>query len=339
MLSDGTHLHYPNDAHQLENGYLLITDRNNNRCVIVDKDGSVVWYYNHELKHPHNCDALPNGNILIADSDGKRVIEVNRNKDIVWQYGGGREQLLDWPRDADRLGNGNTLITDSRNNRVIEVTPDGRIVWCFKVPYFANFYDSDKLTNGNVLISDQQHHQILEVDLYGNVVWLYRNFRNKSNINAIIKNGSFRKRDINNLPENWILFNRFSEGGGRIIWDEGSSSYPCPGLELDRQGALCLQQLVSVNPGFVYRMGGRVRTAHLKDGSFAFLQMAFRDCMGGLIEDASRAPKGRLFAGDNDWVEDSFEAIAPEGACSVELRFTISGPGSAWVKNIMFLGM
>src|SRR5690554_6900063 len=38
-LSDGTHLAYPNDAHPLDDGTLLITDRNNDRCVIASRDG------------------------------------------------------------------------------------------------------------------------------------------------------------------------------------------------------------------------------------------------------------------------------------------------------------
>lgn len=336
-LSDGSHLHYPNDAHLLEDDTIIITDRNNNRCVIADRRGKVLWCYDRDIKHPHNCDMLDNGNVLIADSDGRRVIEVNRDKEIVWQYGGAN--TLDWPRDADRLSNGNTLITDSKNSRVIEVTPQGDIVWSYGVPYFANFYDADKLPNGNVLISDQQHHQVIEVDPHGNIIWLFRNYRNVNPINPGIRNGSFKVRTESDLPEGWILFNRFSEGGGKIIWDEEAKPRPCPGLEFDRAGAVSLQQIVAVMPGAVYKMGGKIKTEDIKEGGFAYLQMAFIDCMGGLIEDAARAPKGKFITGTMDWTEDSFEAIAPQGAAAVELRFVMSGSGKAWVRNIMFLSV
>lgn len=153
-LSDSSHLHYPNDAHLLEDDTLLITDRNNDRCLIVDRHGKVIWEYKG-ARHPHNADMLPNGNILLADSDSNAVLEVNRQGKLVWSYSGDKNNTLSWPRDADRLPNGNTLIGDSKHSRVLEVTPDGKIVWVFEVPYFANFYDVDKLPNGNVLISDQ----------------------------------------------------------------------------------------------------------------------------------------------------------------------------------------
>ncbi len=337
ILSDRTHISYPNDAHLLDDGTLAITDRNNNRCVITDYSGNVIWKYDKDIKHPHNCDILKNGNLLMADSDGKRVIEVNRDNEIVWQYGDGTDKYLDWPRDADRLENGNTLITDSRHSRVIEVTPEGDIVWEYKVSYFANFYDADKLANGNVLISDQQRHQVLEVDPYGNVIWLFRNYRNPNKINSKLTNGFFKTRSEDGNPEDWILFNRFAEGGGKLIWKEDEKPRPCPGLEFDRPGALCLQQIVAVKPGKLYKMAGKIKTEGLLPGSFAYLQLAFLDSFGALVEDASRAPKGTLFTGDKDWIEDSFDAIAPENATAVEVRVVICGKGRVWAKNIMLL--
>ncbi|HUT19625.1 MAG TPA: PQQ-binding-like beta-propeller repeat protein, partial [Anaerolineae bacterium] len=141
-LSDGSRLKYPNDAHPLDDGTLLITDRNNNRCVIASREGRVTWEYAHAIRHPHNCDPLPSGNVLIADSDGHTVVEVNRAKRVVWSYGDGKPETLCWPRDADRLTNGHTLITDSKNNRVIEVTAGGQIVWRYAVDHFANFYEA-----------------------------------------------------------------------------------------------------------------------------------------------------------------------------------------------------
>ncbi|MBW8035945.1 MAG: PQQ-binding-like beta-propeller repeat protein, partial [Planctomycetes bacterium] len=86
-LSDGSHLSYPNDAHVMSDGNLIITDRNNDRCVIADKAGKMLWQYSEGIKHPHNADPLPNGNVIIADSDQNRIIEVNRDKRIVWSYG------------------------------------------------------------------------------------------------------------------------------------------------------------------------------------------------------------------------------------------------------------
>lgn len=75
-LSDGSHLHYPNDAELLEGGNLLITDRNNDRVIEVDMTGQVVWAY-EQLTRPHNADRLPDGNTMIANSEENQVIEVD----------------------------------------------------------------------------------------------------------------------------------------------------------------------------------------------------------------------------------------------------------------------
>lgn len=333
-LSDGSHLHYPNDAHQLEDGSYLVTDRNNNRCVIVGPRGGVLWSYDHGIAHPHNGDLTPEGTLLIADSDGRKVLEVNRGKQVVWSYGDGTSETLNWPRDADRLPNGNTLIADSRNSRVLEVNPAGRVVWSFQVEHFANFYDADKLPNGNVLISDQQHKQVLEVNPAGEVVWRFRNYRPAGPPNARLVNGSFRDRDERGLPSGWGLYTRLAEGGGRVIWDESASPRPCPGLEYDRAGALYLGQVVKVLPSTRYTLAGQIRTQGLRDG-VAYLQLAFVDECGGYTADAAVLPRGQLLTGDNDWVRDAFEAVAPPTAVSAEVRVVISGPGRVWARGLM----
>ena len=174
-LSDGSHLHYPNDAELLENGNLLITDRNNDRVLEVDEAGQVVWTYDH-LTRPHNGDRLANGNTMIANSEENLVMEVSPAGEIVWSYGG--EGVLNWPRDADRLENGNTLITDSRNHRVLEVDPGGEVVWSFEG--LAIPYEADRLANGNTLIADNSHRRVIEVNPAGEIAWSFRNFEEES---------------------------------------------------------------------------------------------------------------------------------------------------------------
>jgi len=333
-LSDGSHLRYPNDAHLLVDGSLVITDRNNDRCVIVDRRGTVLWSYDHQITHPHNCDVLPNGNVLMADSDGRRVLEVDRAKRPVWSYGDGSPETLNWPRDADRLPNGNTLITDSKNSRVLEVTPAGEVVWSYGVDHFANFYEADGLPNGNVLISDQQHKRVLEVSRSGEVVWEYRNYRPARSPNPRLVNGSFRERDPRGLPAGWTLVTRLAEGGGRLVWDAGADPRPCPGLEYDRHGALYLMQMVAVEPGVRYTLTGELRTRDLRDG-VAYLQLGWVDAYAGYMADAATLPHGRLLSGDNDWTRETVVAVAPSGAVSVEARVVISGPGHVWARGLM----
>ncbi len=333
-LSDGSHLHYPNDAHDLGDGTLIVTDRNNNRCVIVGRDGKVVWQFGEGIRHPHNCDMLPGGTVMMADSDGKRVLEVDRQGHVLWTYGDGTPEVLNWPRDADRLANGNTLIGDSKNARILEVNPKGRVVWTYRAPYFANFYDVDKLPNGNVLASAQQHQEVIEVDRAGNIVWQFRNFRITRPIFPRLKNGSFKERAEDGLPAGWMLFTRLAEGGGKVIWDEANDPRPCPGLEYDRPGALYLQQTVAAKPGQRYQLAGKMKTDLAAD-AVAYFQLAWMDDRGGYIADTASLPKGRLFIGTNDWTQDSFDGVAPGGATAAEVRVFVTGKGRIWVQGLM----
>ena len=158
-LSDGSHLRYPNEDFELEDGSFLVTDRNNDRCLQINRDGKVIWSFgDNELHHPHNANPLPNGNVLVSDSDGNRILEVNRKKEIVWSYGNGSIEVLWWPRSAIRLPNGNTLITDTKNHRLLEVTEDGRVVWRFQTEHVDTFYLTQATSQGTFLTSSVDGH-------------------------------------------------------------------------------------------------------------------------------------------------------------------------------------
>jgi len=330
-FSDGSHLEYPNSAVELDDGTFLITDRNNDRCIILDRDGRILWSYD-QVKRPHNAEMLDNGNVIIADSEANRIVEVARDKRLVWSYGDGTPQKLNWPRHARRLPDGNTLITDSKNARVLEVDADGRIAWRYQVKYLSKFYFAEKLQNGNVLISDQQHHQVFEVDPGGTMVWLFRNYIYPNPILPQLRNGSFEQRDDDGWPADWILSRRLSEGGGELIWDEGNEPFPCPGIAYDRDGAICLQQTVRVKPRAAYRLQGEIRTEAL-DGLACF-QIAFLDALGSVLDDAPQIPRGREFRGTTDWTRDTLATVAPLRATAAEVRLFVTGRGNVWVRGL-----
>lgn len=335
-LSDGSHLAYPNDAHALDSGTLLITDRNNDRAVEVTREGRVVWSFGGQVKRPHNADPLPNGNVIICDSDGQYIREVTREGRIVWSYGDGTRGTLHWPRDADRLPNGNTLIVDSKNRRVIEVTPDGHLAWEYVVDYFANFYDADHLPNGNVLISSQQHQEVFEVAPDGRIVGSFRNYTRPYPVNDKILNTKFTELDESGAFAHWVLARRFSEGGGELIWCENASGKRCPGLAYDRDGALYLQQTRAVTPGKSYRVSGLIATEGVE--GFACLQLAFLDRMNGLLCDVAETPKSEPFKGTIPWSRVIFDARAPADAVAAEVRLFITGRGRVYVDELFCFG-
>lgn len=338
-LSDGSHLWYPNDAHMMSDGNVLVTDRNNNRCVLVTPEGKVMRKYGSGLHHPHNCDMLATGNVLVADSDGNRVMELGPDGTVVWSYGDNdAHAVLNWPRDADRQTDGNTLICDSRNSRLIEVSPQGLISWQHKFEHFANPYEADPLENGNVLVSDQQHHRVVEINRDGEEVWEFRQTESVLHPRDRLENGFFQNWS-GSTPDGWILARRFSEGAGAVSPTLDPNGKPAAELSYDRNGALYLLQVVAVEPGCRYRLGASIATAEIDEGAFAALQLAFRDSRGGLTEDASTAPKGRLLVGTSPWTDDALEATAPADAVAVEVRVLITGPGRVSVTRIMMVSL
>lgn len=334
QLSDGSHLHYPNEAFELMDGTFLVTDRNNDRCIQVDRNGKVIWAFEEELHHPHNANVLSNGNILISDSDGNRIFEINRKKKIVWSYGDGKIETLWWPRSAIRLDNGNTVITDSKNHRIVEVSPVGKTVWSFQTEWVDKFYITQATKEGTFLIACTGHHQVIEVDRTGNIVWLFRNYRRPAPIYACLTNGFFKEIDPDGFPLHWTLAKRLSEGGGKIIWDNDNRPLPCPGLEFDRPGALFLQQAIAVKPGTTYRIGGDIKTIDVKGA--ACIMIDFFDRYGGsLYRDITLVPAGEYFTGTNDWTHDLFEVRVPPLATYAEFRVSLNNCGKVFVRNLM----
>jgi hypothetical protein len=153
-----------NDVDTIGDGHFLVSVRNANQILIVERGAGVVEVINEDtgtsdenclrdgnrlfdadgdgdvrcgdpsvIREQHNPQWLGNGAVLVADSENDRVVELHRTDNGSWEpvwalrEAGGLE--LDWPRDADRLPNGNTLVTDSLNRRVFEVNPQGELVW------------------------------------------------------------------------------------------------------------------------------------------------------------------------------------------------------------------
>lgn len=170
-----------NDVDVIGDGRFLVSVRNANQLVIVERGSGVVEVINRDeagsddtscqgggelvdadadgdvrcgdpgvLNHQHNPQWLGEGAILIADSENDRVVELQRTSDGTWEptwtlsnAGGIR---FDWPRDADRLPNGNTLITDTLNKRIVEVNESGAVVWSRRTDRIP--YEADRLPAG-----------------------------------------------------------------------------------------------------------------------------------------------------------------------------------------------
>jgi hypothetical protein len=152
-----------NDVDRIGDGRFLVSVRNANQLVVLERGAGVVEVINGAvdgdgqgdrsvMSHQHNPQWLGDGAVLVADSENHRVVELHRTDDGDWEpawvLSGAAGMEFDWPRDADRLPNGNTLITDTRNARLVEVTESGEVVWSKHFDYRTLPYEADRLPHG-----------------------------------------------------------------------------------------------------------------------------------------------------------------------------------------------
>lgn len=124
---------HTNGALRMDNGDTLISPRNFDMLVEVDKTGKIVKTIGKGLmKKQHDPVILPNGNILFANHDEpNEILEIKPDtNEIIWKFTI-PSTYLQPARDANRLPNGNTLITGT--SAILEVTPDGEVVWRLKL--------------------------------------------------------------------------------------------------------------------------------------------------------------------------------------------------------------
>lgn len=164
--------------------HVLITDQGNQRVILVNQKGQIVWQYGttgvtgngpDQLNNPNSGELLENGHVLIADESNDRVIEIKTDGTIVKTFteSGG----LSGAAFASRLPNGHTLISDANNNRIVEVNGNDQIVWQYVTNTGPNSNPNPaptrgiRLRNGNTLISDQFNNRVIEVTPAGKIVY------------------------------------------------------------------------------------------------------------------------------------------------------------------------
>jgi hypothetical protein len=156
-----------NDVDRIGDGRYLVSVRNANQLVVVQRGEGAVEVVNRDptpdeaprrgdesvLKRQHNPQWLSEDAVLVADSENNRIVELHRSDDgdweVAWRLTSAEGVRFSWPRDADRLPNGNTLITDSANQRLVEVNETGAVVWSRKTPLIP--YEAERLPAGETV--------------------------------------------------------------------------------------------------------------------------------------------------------------------------------------------
>lgn len=127
-------LNQPRSATYVPNGNILIADTGNRRVIEVDRQGQVVWTYDHDMLAPVHAVRRDDGSTLITDAGYSRVIMIDANGNPFWYFDGGvsdgapQQSGLNRPRSTMPTSYGTFLISDTGNNRVLEVDMSRQVV-------------------------------------------------------------------------------------------------------------------------------------------------------------------------------------------------------------------
>jgi hypothetical protein len=111
-------------------GDVLIADRSNNRLLVVDPEGRIVWRFprpgGRSLPLPDDAFFSPDGRQIVVteeDVDAVSLVDIASHR-IVWRYGvigvpGSTANRLAHPDDAMLLPNGSIVAADIMNCRIV----------------------------------------------------------------------------------------------------------------------------------------------------------------------------------------------------------------------------
>jgi outer membrane protein assembly factor BamB len=237
-------------------GYLLIADRGNNRILVVDPRGRIIWRYpttadiaaGRILHFNDDTFVVPGGRSLIAnEEDYGLVVSVGiKTHRLTRLYGtpgvlGGGPNQLNYPDDAYAFPDGSWTVADAYNCRILFVRDRvitrqyGRTGDCTHNPptTFGAVNGDTPAPFGGILVSEIPGHWVDAINANGSLRW---------SVQAPIAYPS----DPQPLPNDRVLLADYSMPGhvivmdrhGKVSWRYGPSSgqaalnHPSLGFEL-----------------------------------------------------------------------------------------------------------
>lgn len=176
-------------------GKLLVADRGNNRMLLLDPSGHVVWRYPSSstardplsFYFPDDAFFIRHGTAIISNQEeNETIIELAYpSGKIIWSYGHPRQTgtapgYLHEPDDAYLLKNGQISVADAQNCRVLIINPNGTVahqigtngVCAHNPPYSMGSPNGDTpLLDGNLLVSEINGSWVSEYTPKGKLAW------------------------------------------------------------------------------------------------------------------------------------------------------------------------
>jgi len=227
---------------------VLIADEGNNRLVIVNPAGAVVWEFpqpgdllpGQQFSSPDDAFFTPNGQDIIATQENDQVvslISVARHR-ILWQYGtpgvpGHTANHLDNPDDAMMLPNGDVVLADIKNCSLLVLHVGSHIplerlgmqdTYCDHAPplRWGSPNGVFPLTDHHWLVTEINGDWVDEITFSGQVLWSTHppGVAYPSDTNEV-RPGVFITADYSD-PGQVVEF----DSSGRLLWRYGPTSGP-----------------------------------------------------------------------------------------------------------------
>ena len=222
-------------------GDLLIADRGNNRILMVDPSGRIVWRYPSRPGQRHlffDDDTFfgDHGRKIISNQeDDHSIVEISYPSGrIVWQYGhpgvrGSAPGYLNTPDDAYLLRNGLIIVADAYNCRVLEIRGHrvvrsiGNGVCAHNPPTSLGAVNGDTpLPGGHILVSEINGSYIDEFTLGGRLVRVYHAPVSYPSDPQLTRNGNIILADYSR-PGGVVILSRRT---GAVLWTYRPASGP-----------------------------------------------------------------------------------------------------------------
>lgn len=179
---------FPDDAHLLDDGKVVVADIRNCRVVFIDPDKQAVidqWGEPGTCRHdppkyldlPNGSTPLANGDILITEIRGSWISRVTRDGKLVWTV---QAPKVRYPSDAFPTRDGQVIVADySRPGRIVIFDPKTRrATWEYAETSGDAMLDHPSLAmelpNGNIVANDDRRHRVIVIDrVTRRIVWQY----------------------------------------------------------------------------------------------------------------------------------------------------------------------
>lgn len=121
-----------NYAQILENDNVIVSLRNFDTVLEVNRDGETVWSYGPGIiKHQHTPVDLEDGTMLVFDNGNHRAFRFDRGTgEILWSYDDLDSAIMG---DVNLLDDGNYKVVDSLQNTVDVVSPEEELLWSMEI--------------------------------------------------------------------------------------------------------------------------------------------------------------------------------------------------------------